>query len=483
MSFMKGSSLPSLLTAFTDSDPVLIDAVSGREVKRGEIIACSEMLLRKIPRAGLVFLMAEQSVDSVVFFHALLEAGIPTALLDATLEPEMLNELVGRYLPEAVLGPCSNQQLENYHCSENQILIRDNNRDVVQAHSDLAILLTTSGSTGSPKFVRLSKENIWENASSIASSLSLVKSDMGITALPTFYSFGMSVLTSHASVGSPVLVSASSVLDIPFWEQMEKWGVSLLPGVPQTYLMIRRLGLIEKRLDSLPKLRALLQAGGRLENQVIEDFNSLMIEHNGSFYVMYGQTEASPRITCLPPEMLNKKLGSVGVPLKGGEVEIRGQNGERLPANQSGDVFYSGPNVMMGYATSRSDLSLGDTHGNLLKTGDVGFLDDDGFLFLTGRVSRIAKIYGTRVSMDEVESMTSHLGRVAVVEGKGDCMFLFFVDEMEESDSEQRKLANKLRVPVKAVNFRWIADIPRLNSGKVNYELLSRIARGEDHDD
>ena len=478
----KGPFLVSLLKEFKDSDPVLIDALSGRRVTRVEISACSQMLLERIPESGLVFLLAEQSLDSVVFFHALLESGIPTALLDASLEPKMLQGLVETYSPEAILGPHADGQFKDYHSAGNQILIRSHGENPFQVNSDLAILLTTSGSTGSPKFVRLSKGNVSANAFSIARSLSLVKSDRGITALPPFYSFGMSVLTSHASVGSTVVVSASSVLDLPFWEQMEKWEVSLLPGVPQTYLMLKRLGFLEKKLGRLPNLRALMQAGGKLENQVVQEFNSLMFEVSGGFFVMYGQTEASPRITCLPPEMLNQKIGSVGVPLEGGRIEIRGQNGERLPVNQPGEVFYFGPNVMMGYANSRSDLSLGNTHGDWLETGDIGFLDDDGYLFLTGRVSRIAKIFGTRISLDEFESMASQLGRVAAVEGNNDCIFLFFVDEIENEESEQRQLANRLRVPVKALKLKKITDLPRLSSGKIDYQFLSKIAREPKND-
>ena len=490
-----------LLENFLDPGTVLIGAADGRIVTRADIKhRCDELLEMQSGNAGcgLAFLIADLSMESALDFHACLEAEIPVALLDAASDPSVLSTLTRTYSPDLVLMPgnlSGTVEFLEAELGEHSAIARQWVPDEYtqtaprlwlapsrgpELHADLAVLLTTSGSTGSPKFVRLSRRNVKSNAAAIAKSLSLTPMDRGVTSLPPFYSFGMSILTSHAAAGSPVVITTSSVIEPGFWSAMADYHVTLLPGVPQTYQMLRRLHFSQRQLPNLPSLRGLMQAGGRLDTAIVNEFADSMAAHGGEFFVMYGQTEAAPRIACLPPRDLAAKLGSAGIALEGGRIEIRDpEHPDAGPIDtlQTGEVFYIGPNVMMGYAESRADLMHGDIVGGVLATGDIGYLDNDGFLFLTGRSKRIAKIAGLRISLDEVEGWVAHLAPVAAVEGTEGTLVVYTAHRDIDLKAASRDLARRLRVPPRNVRVQPIAALPLLASGKVDFRGLTDRAK------
>jgi acyl-CoA synthetase (AMP-forming)/AMP-acid ligase II len=345
-------------------------------------------------------------------------------------------------------------------------------REAPAVHPELGVLLSTSGSTGSAKLVRLSHTNIRSNAAAIAASLSLKPGDRVVTSLPLHYSFGMSLVTSHLSVGSSVLVSPRSVLEPQFWQDMDRYAVTHLAGVPQTYAMLNRLGFAQMEL---PSCRGLLQAGGRLSPELITRFHEDAVARGRRFFVMYGQTEAAPRMSCLPPERLPEKLGSVGLALPGGRFEIRDESGHLLPVGATGEIIYTGPNVMMGYATSRADLSLGDQMGSVLPTGDLGHLDSEGFLYISGRTKRIAKVAGSRVSLDEVEEMLADLAPVAAV-AAADERIVVFTSSTADPGRAGRRIRAALGVTNRDLSIQQLSQLPELPSGKIDYQALSRTA-------
>lgn len=468
-----------LLDHLQDEAVVLIEAASDRVVTAGAIRERAA-LLGTLPR-GLVFLLADASLEAMTWLHATIEAGFPIALLDAVGDPASVAELLERYRPDIVIDP-GRQRLG---LLQDGPTARDGRALVPGVwyasefgpapHPDLAVLLTTSGSTGSPKFVRLSRANIRANAEQIVRSLGITSDDRGLASLPLFYSFGMSILTSHALAASPVVLPGGSVIEPSFWSDIERCGVTIMPGVPTTYSMLKRLGFERRRL---PALRALIQAGGRLSVDLIDDFHSVMTSRGGRFFVMYGQTEASPRISCLPSERLPEKLGSVGPALSGGVLTIRGADGTDLPAGETGEIHYRGPNVMMGYAESRADLALGATHGDVLATGDLGYLDDEGFLFITGRSKRICKLAGSRVSLDEIEIMAlkrldTHAQAAAVDADDKVALVLTHVDP-ERAKELRRELANQLHVPPNLVRVHVLDAMPLLPTGKPDYASITQ---------
>lgn len=337
-------------------------------------------------------------------------------------------------------------------------------------------MLTTSGTTGSRKLVRLSIRNVEANAASIAEALTLTPQDRPLAMLPIHYSFGLSVVNSHWRVGATVVLTDDGVLQRRLWETFDAEACTSLAGVPYTYQMLERVGF--RQMD-LPSLRSLQQAGGALDQRLTELYRDHMAQRNGRFFVMYGQTEATARIAVVPPDRLVDKLGSAGLAIPRGRLRIVADPGPDRPngatatgAGTTGEVVSEGPNVMLGYASTAEDLASGDKLHGVLRTGDIGYLDADGFLFLVGRSKRIAKVFGHRVNLDEVEAMVRESGPAAVV-GGADAIWAFCAfGTPDEVDDLGRAVAARLRIHHTGLRFRHVDTIPTTDSGKVDYRRV-----------
>ena len=191
---------------------------------------------------------------------------------------------------------------------------------------------------------------------------------------------------------------------------------------------------------------------------------------------MYGQTEASPRMTTLQHVDFERKQGSVGVAVAGGALSIE-EGGAAVAAGVSGSVVYRGPNVMMGYADKREDLALADALNGRLETGDLGHLDEDGYLFVTGRTKRFSKIAGLRLALDQIEKEFAEEGLVACVDA-GDRIAVFFEDDVNEQAVKARAkaLAAEYKIPPNSFRLTQLRAIPRTTGGKINFSRLKEIA-------
>jgi acyl-CoA synthetase (AMP-forming)/AMP-acid ligase II len=323
---------------------------------------------------------------------------------------------------------------------------------VPKVHPDLALLLTTSGSTGDPKLVRLSRSAVLTNAGQIADVLGITADEVTITTLPLFYSYGLSVLHSHLLRGATVVLERTGIMQRDFWTAAAEHGVTSMAFVPSQYEMLRRLRFDPSRY---PALRTLTQAGGRLRTELVTEFADKM---HGRLHVMYGQTEAGPRMATLPPDRLADKLGSVGRALPGGEFVI-----------EDDEVVYRGPNVMMGYAETADDLVKGDEQEGVLRTGDLGRVDDEGFLFITGRLKRMAKVFGVRINLDDVERAFP----VAAVAGD-DKLVVFAADLGDDAEARalRGKIAEWLGTHSTGVVVHRVDALPLLPNGKTDYRAL-----------
>jgi acyl-CoA synthetase (AMP-forming)/AMP-acid ligase II len=323
-----------------------------------------------------------------------------------------------------------------------------------RVHPDLALLLPTSGSTGDPKLVRLSRAAVLANAKQIADTLAIDGNDVAITTLPLFYSYGLSVLHSHLVRGATVVLERTGIMQREFWCAAAEHRVTSMAFVPSQYEMLRRL-----RFDpaKYPALRTLTQAGGRLRTDRVTEFAGRMATVGGHLHVMYGQTEAGPRMATLPPERLADKPGSVGRALPGGRFTI-----------EDDEVVYRGPNVMMGYAETAADLAKGDEQGGVLRTGDLGELDDEGFLFITGRLKRMAKVFGVRTNLDDVEK------NFPVAAVAGDDRLIVFAADLTDEDARalRTKIADWLGTHHTGVVVHRIEALPLLPNGKTDYRAL-----------
>ena len=436
----------------------LIDGASGARITYAELAeqvgAAAERLRADAGPGGIAFLFAGNDVTTVVELLGALMAGVPVALIDRRLDGALVDGLIERYRPEVVRGAA-----------------RAGTPDGPPVHPDLALLLSTSGSTGSPKLVRLTRAAVEANARAIAATLELRPGDVAPTSLPIHYSFGLSVVTSHLAAGATVLLTDAGLVTDEFWRLCREHGATSLAGVPYSFQMLRRLDLGKV---APPSLRTLTQAGGRLEPALVRHFHDVARARDGRLFVMYGQTEATARIAVLPPGELPARAGAVGRALPGGELRIV-RDGLAVAAGEVGEVIYRGPNVMMGYAEGRAELARGDDLGGELATGDLGYLDGDGFLWITGRSKRIAKVFGLRVSLDELEAMArAQPDAPAVAAIAGADRVTIFLEGADEAAAAACRQALSARTGIHPSGFvvTPIAVLPRLPSGKLDYRAL-----------
>ncbi len=430
----------------------VLDAATGESLHPDQVEAAAAEFAALPP--GVVFALTPTELGAVARYLGALAARRPIALLDPDLDREVLLALVERFQPVRVTG-VTDAPPEGYR-ADGDAWARET--PAVVPHPDLALLLTTSGSTGNPKLVRLSRDAVLSNAAAIGESLGITADDVAPTTLPLFYTYGLSVLNSHLLRGATVLLERGGILQRDFWTAVGEHGVTSLAAVPYQYEMLRRL-----RFDPAahPSLRMLTQAGGRLRTELVKDFSERM---SGRLYVMYGQTEATARMAVLPPDRVADKLGSAGLAIPGGAFSI-----------VDDEVVYTGPNAMMGYADGAADLALGDELGGKLRTGDLGRLDDEGFLFITGRLKRIGKVFGVRVNLDDVERTLAPHGAVAAV--AGDDKLHVFVEGADTAlaRSVRSELAGFLGTHHSGLDVRGIDALPLLPTGKVDYRSLEAL--------
>lgn len=458
------------LEQHSENATALIDAQ--RTWSYAELAALADEHAARLPtnRRTLGFLSMPNAATAIAFYLGALRSGwhIPL-LMQADMDAGLMQALVNHYHPDWIVLPSALATPTGYQRAHDDaelaLHLSHFSHDSCALHADLGLLLSTSGSTGSSKLVRLSRAAISANAGAIASYLGLTEADRAITTLPLAYSFGMSILNSHLEVGASVVLTDESLVARGFWEVARTHGITSLSGVPATFEMLRRIGL--ERFE-LKHLRMLTQAGGRLRDALIVNFLDLSDRMGLQFFVMYGQTEAGPRISYVPPEQLRAKIGSVGVAIPGGELTLDADSSE---------LIYRGPNVMLGYASTRDDLELGDSAQGILHTGDLAHRDSDGFFYLTGRVKRFVKISGNRVNLDEVEAMLSaELSRSVVCSGCDDDL-VAFVPGMPQPDAGRVKqlIQQRYQLFPGHIRVRALDALPLLPSGKTDYSALREL--------
>ena len=446
-----------------------------------DMLGIADSIAENVESRSLVLLIARNTVASIAGYVGFLRRRAIPMMVGADLPPDRLVELLRLYAPDYLWAPIGFNpkvlQTEGYlpsGFSTGQYSLQSRRskptQPVADADSETALLLATSGSTGDPKFVRLSYRNLESNARSIADYQSLRKSDCAVTTLPFSYSYGISIVNSHLVSGASIVLAESSILEKRFWDLFGKHAITNFGGVPYTYQMLAKLGV-----ESLPlgNLRFASQAGGRLEPQLQRSFSEAFSRTGTEFFVMYGQTEATARMAWLPPERALEKLGSIGVAIPGGSFELQDGSGQPIEGpDQDGELVYRGDNVCLGYAWKRDDLVNGDENRGILHTGDIARRDDDGFYYITGRMRRFVKLFGNRVSLDEIESLLAADGLSSACLGTDDGLTIFVEDGDEEA--ARQVIRSQTRVNMQAVSIRC-CTLPRKANGKIDYATLGKL--------
>ena len=425
--------IPVLETA--DSDyPALVDA-SG-PVSYASLAERVDALATGLPSVDtgrrLVHVPLKAERDLIAAYLAVLQAGHV-----ALVTPPEHASITGAYPPDVWLHGDGTFQVD---ASEARY----------ELHPDLALLLSTSGSTGSPKLVRLSHDNLISNADAIVAALTITPADRAVTSLPLHYCFGLSVLHSQLRAGATAVLWHGSVTEPDIADVLRRNRVTLLPATPHLVDLFDVQGV----LGGLPSLRLLAQAGGALPPERVRDLAARGRAEGWGLAVMYGQTEATARMAVLPPELAGRYPDAVGWPIAKSSFRL----------DPAGELVFTGPGVMLGYAEASDDLALGSMHSEL-RTGDLARIDGDGMVRIVGRKSDHVKIMGIRIDLGQVEHTLRANGITCCVTGTDQQLQVTYRSGPKAVCDRAASAAGLGR---SVVSVREVADIPLMPNGKTD---------------
>ncbi len=417
----------------------------------------------KKDKKALAFLYLDNSLDAVHAFWTFYNSPHALVLLNPKLNNDFKQALEKNYQPQYIYDP-SRESIETYEEKSfiNKQIIFENHPAKTPFHTDIKVLLSTSGTTGTPKLVKLSEANLLANAQSITAYLPISTDDVAPLNLSICYAYGLSVLTSNALAGGTIVCTNKDIMNKDFWADFDNLGYTSLAGVPYVYEMLNRIGFLKK---NYPNLRYMTQAGGKLSAKLAELFHTHLKNQNKEFYIMYGQTEATARMAYLHPAHIETKLESIGKAIPNGSFSID---------TDTQELIYKGPNVFGGYATKAADLVTFD-QPNALRTGDIARCDDEGFYYITGRLKRFVKIFGTRTNLDEVETLLKNhfVGTTFMTLGKNDEKLVVCMHNADISDSEIKAfLKESMHIHPSVVLVRVLDEIPITANGKIDYKAI-----------
>jgi long-chain acyl-CoA synthetase len=307
------------------------------------------------------------------------------------------------------------------------------------------------------------------NATSIAEYLSINEDERPVTTLPMSYSFGLSIINSHLLKGATILLTSKTLMEKDFWSFMKTLNATSISGVPYTYEILKKLRFF--RMD-IPSLKTMTQAGGKLNNDLNKEFSEYSIQTGRRFFVMYGQTEATARMSYLPHQYSLSKIGSMGIAIPGGEFSIIDDKGANLDGPEViGELVYKGKNVSLGYAECGDDLKKEDENKGVLYTGDIAKRDSDNFYYIVGRKKRFIKIFGNRVNLDETERLLKNIIPDCACAGEDDHMIIYITDKTR-LEEVRNYISTKTGINHIAFTVKHIAEIPKNSSGKTIYSKL-----------
>ena len=370
-----------------------------------EILKQVEYLNSKIEKRSLILILASNNVQSIIGYISFIRSNNISILLDKSFKIEYVKKIIKRYKPNYIFIPKDYNHIikKNYTIIpfKDYNLVKTNFKKQKNINKKNTLLLSTSGTTQNPKFVRLSNLNLLHNTKSIIKYLKINSNHTTITTMPMGYSYGLSIINTHLTTGSKIIINNRSTIERKFWDNVIKYKVTSFGGVPQLYEQLKKIKFENFNLNNL---KYLTQAVGKLDEGYLKYFGYVCKKNKIKFFVMYGQTEASPRMSYLDWSKFYLNFGSVGKPLPNSKFILLNHKGKRIKKPFiTGELVYFGKNVSLGYARNVEDLKKGDENKGILYTGDLGFKDKDNYYYITGRTNRILKIFGTRLDLDDIE--------------------------------------------------------------------------------
>ena len=459
------------LTCFGNAIAIIDDAA--RSLTFEELIRAADSFSEQLMPRRLIFILCSNHPSAIVGYVGALRKRVVPLLLSADIQSEQLDRLIDIYKP-SYLWASSAREFPEFQSlfDDGDFRLSKTNLPPFRLNDELALLLSTSGSTGSPKLVRQSYRNISANTQSIVEYLKLTPADRAITSMPMYYTYGLSIIQTQLNCGGSLIVTEANVLQRRFWDLLKEHRATNFGGVPYTYEMLKRMRFERMQLPS--SMRFLTQARGKLVPKLTAEFVDACQAKGIEFITMYGACEATARMSFLPWQDAPRKIGSIGIAIPGGQFSIKNLSTDEdiSQPNVEGELIYRGANVTLGYAERGEDLSLGDENGGVLCTGDLAKFDEDGYFYITGRKKRFLKIFGNRVSLDAVEAFLKSCGYLSCACTGVDDQLQVYVADDSDMNEMRRQLSQFTRLHASAFKIIRVDAIPRNASGKILYEKL-----------
>lgn len=376
-----------------------------KKISYQQLFNLAEKITIKIKHDSLVFLMCKNNIISISMYIGLLKKNCKIVLLDLNIDKFYLKKLISRYKPNYILFSenkeinFNSQKYKIENKSDYLVIFGLKKKNYIKINKKISILLSTSGTTGNPKFVMITRNNLKDNTVKIIKSLKKIGSV--ITTLPMQYSYGLSIINTHLFSGQTVILNNLSILDSKFIKLYKKYLPNCFYGVP---FMFEILLKIKFKFIFHKNLFFLANAGGKIEKKNLKQIMNYCKKNNSKFFSMYGQTEASPRMAINDCMKNDYKFSSIGNVLNEGKFKIIKNNKFINKPNIIGELTYRGKNVFLGYAESHLDLSK-KKNIQILYTGDLAKYDKDKYIYIVGRKKRIIKLFGIRLNLDDIEKL------------------------------------------------------------------------------
>ena len=450
-------------------DKVALISETGERVTYSELEDLSDKIKHIFSHEKcLVVVLCDYTIETLKIYYALLSCKAASLLLGDKTNISFILNIVKEYRPKYLWIKSSFLQYFNDFdiiFSEGEHLLIKSHYELFPINPELAVLLSTSGSTGNPKFVKLGFKNIYSNTLSVVETLGITPESRLITTLPMNYSYGLTLVNMQLFVGGTILITKKSIIDNEFWQFYMKEKPNVFAGVPQTYEHLDKLGFFAAKQ---PHLQHLTLAGGRVDFDIQQKLSKGQEENNYKVHIMYGQTEASI-ISELPPNLISEKYGSVGLPIKNTKVSLKDNH-------PHGELVVQSDSIFMGYALGYKELSLPNQINYIQYTGDTACLDEDNCIYLKGRITRYCKLAGIRVNLDDVEMLIKKHFKdidVACVDVEN-AMPVFYTGNYTEEEikmfvSESINIYKGMICPVQ------VSEILRNERGKIQYHELKNL--------
>lgn len=453
------------------SEAIAITDGKGKEISYRELGEKAEKIAGHIEERSLVFLLCDHQMETLELLYMTLYLNRVPLLLSADIDDELLDKLISLYQPQYIYCSKEHKKVDTYTpCQgldlDSHTLLKTDYKKC-DIHPDVSLLLSTSGTTGSAKLVKLSYENLYDNSEYAVRHLSMESGQRGLSPLPINFTCGFAFCLWHWHCGATLYVSNEMLISKAYRELFLHAKINNFAATPYVNSMLKKICFWDEQ--TMKYLNYAMFGGGQMTEQDQMELARLMKD---KFWIAYGQTECTGIIAGMNFSVNDIKLRTVGKAFDNMKLTIDGDTGELIIKSKS---------ICMGYAGCREHLANGDENQGIMRTGDIAHIDKDGCIYLHGRLTRYVKILDKRVSLEDLEQYlyNQYTGVEFACIGRDNHIVIGYTGAERDRDSTIKMLLDRsMKIPKKWITCCWMAEIPRYDTGKVNYNKMEEMADG-----